>query len=50
MPATIDAACLCKMAERGQIKSAVLDGPLAFDNAISRDAATHQGHPVRGGG
>jgi phosphate acetyltransferase len=43
MPATIDAACLCKMAERGQIKSAVLDGPLAFDNAISRDAAATKG-------
>jgi len=43
MPATIDAACLCKMAERGQIRSAVLDGPLAFDNAISRDAAITKG-------
>jgi phosphotransacetylase len=43
MPATIDAACLCKMAERGQIRSAVLDGPLAFDNAISREAATTKG-------
>ena len=43
MPATIDAACLCKMAERGQITSAVLDGPLAFDNAISKDAATTKG-------
>jgi phosphate acetyltransferase len=43
MPATIDAACLCKMAERGQIKSAVLDGPLAFDNAISKDAAATKG-------
>jgi phosphate acetyltransferase len=43
MPATIDAACLCKMAERGQIKSAVLDGPLAFDNAISKDAASTKG-------
>ena len=39
MPATIDAACLCKMAERGQIKGGLFDGPLAFDNAISRDAA-----------
>ncbi len=39
MPATIDAASLCKMAERGQITGALLDGPLAFDNAISRDAA-----------
>ena len=39
MPATIDAAALCKMAERGQIKGGLLDGPLAFDNAISREAA-----------
>jgi len=36
---TIDAAALCKMAERGQITGGVLDGPLAFDNAISREAA-----------
>ena len=39
MPATTDAACLCKMADRGQITGAVLDGPLAFDNAISKQAA-----------
>ena len=39
MPATIDAAALCKMAERGQITGALLDGPLAFDNAISKQAA-----------
>jgi len=39
MPATIDAAALCKMAERGQITGALLDGPLAFDNAISKHAA-----------
>jgi phosphate acetyltransferase len=39
MPATIDAAALCKMAERGQILGGILDGPLAFDNAISRQAA-----------
>ena len=39
MPATIDAAALCKMAERGQITGALLDGPLAFDNAISAQAA-----------
>jgi phosphotransacetylase len=39
MPATIDAAALCKMAERGQIKGGILDGPLAFDNAISKEAA-----------
>jgi len=39
MPATIDAAALCKMAERGQITGGILDGPLAFDNAISKEAA-----------
>jgi len=43
MPATLDAAALCKMAERGQIKGGILDGPLAFDNAISRDAARMKG-------
>ncbi|HEY7120266.1 MAG TPA: bifunctional enoyl-CoA hydratase/phosphate acetyltransferase [Tepidisphaeraceae bacterium] len=43
MPATIDAAALCKMAERGQIKDGILDGPLAFDNAISKDAARTKG-------
>lgn len=43
MPATIDAAALCKMAERGQIKGAILDGPLAFDNAISTQAAETKG-------
>jgi phosphotransacetylase len=43
MPATIDAAALCKMAERGQITGAILDGPLAFDNAISRQAAETKG-------
>jgi phosphotransacetylase len=43
MPATLDAAALCKMAERGQIKGALLDGPLAFDNAISREAAATKG-------
>jgi len=43
MPATIDAAALCKMAERGQIKDALLDGPLAFDNAISTQAAETKG-------
>ena len=36
---TLDAAALCKMADRGQISGAVLDGPLAFDNAVSRAAA-----------
>src|SRR5262249_45763279 len=39
IPSTIDAAALCKMAERGQITGAILDGPLAFDNAISAEAA-----------
>jgi phosphate acetyltransferase len=39
MPATLDAAALCKMAERGQITGGLLDGPLAFDNAISKQAA-----------
>ena len=39
MPATIDAAALCKMSERGQITGGILDGPLAFDNAISAEAA-----------
>jgi phosphotransacetylase len=43
MPATIDAAALCKMAERGQIKGGILDGPLAFDNAISKQAAETKG-------
>jgi phosphate acetyltransferase len=39
MPSTMDAALLCKMADRGQIHGAILDGPLAFDNAISMAAA-----------
>jgi len=43
MPATLDAAALCKMAERGQIRGGLLDGPLAFDNAISREAAKTKG-------
>lgn len=43
MPATIDAAALCKMAERGQIKGGILEGPLAFDNAISNQAAKTKG-------
>ncbi len=47
---TVDAAALCKMADRGQITGAVLDGPLAFDNAISREAAIAKGigSPVSG--
>nr|WP_315416505.1 bifunctional enoyl-CoA hydratase/phosphate acetyltransferase [uncultured Pseudomonas sp.] len=50
MPATLDAAALCKMADRGQISGAVLDGPLAFDNAISVAAARIKGidSPVSG--
>jgi phosphate acetyltransferase len=43
MPATIDAAALCKMADRRQITDGILDGPLAFDNAISKDAAKVKG-------
>jgi phosphate acetyltransferase len=43
MPATIDAAALCKMADRGQITGGLLDGPLAFDNAISAEAAKIKG-------
>ncbi|MDF0673658.1 MAG: phosphate acetyltransferase [Nitrospira sp.] len=39
IPSTIEAAALCKMAERGQIHGGILDGPLAFDNAISVEAA-----------
>lgn len=48
--ATVDAAALCKMAERGQIAGAILDGPLAFDNAISAEAAHIKGlrSPVSG--
>jgi phosphotransacetylase len=43
IPSTIDAAALCKMADRAQIQGAVLDGPLAFDNAISAEAARTKG-------
>lgn len=43
MQATLDAASLCKMADRGQIKNGLLDGPLAFDNAISKEAAKTKG-------
>ena len=39
MQSTLDAAALCKMADRGQITGGLLDGPLAFDNAVSEDAA-----------
>lgn len=43
IPSTLDATALCKMAERGQITGALLDGPLAFDNAISEEAADIKG-------
>lgn len=43
MPSTIDAAALCKMADRGQITGADIDGPLAFDNAISMEAVKNKG-------
>jgi phosphotransacetylase len=43
MRSTLDAAALCKMAERYQIRGGILDGPLAFDNAISREAARIKG-------
>jgi phosphate acetyltransferase len=43
IPSTIEAAALCKMADRGQITGGVLDGPLAFDNAIDREAARIKG-------
>ena len=43
IPSTLDAAALCKMADRGQIIGGTLDGPLAFDNAVSQTAATAKG-------
>jgi phosphate butyryltransferase len=43
IPSTVDAACLHKMAERGQIKNGLVDGPMAFDNAISSKAAKEKG-------
>jgi phosphotransacetylase/acyl dehydratase len=50
IPSTLDAAALCKMADRGQIRDGILDGPLAFDNAISAQAAKTKGinSPVSG--
>src|SRR5512145_568409 len=50
VPSTIEAAALCKMADRGQITGGILDGPLAFDNAISPEAARIKGinSPVAG--
>ena len=43
IPSTIEAAALCKMADRGQITGGILDGPLAFDNAIDPEAAAIKG-------
>jgi len=43
IPSTVEAAALCKMADRGQITGGILDGPLAFDNAISPEAARIKG-------
>ncbi|SKA88786.1 phosphate butyryltransferase [Caloramator quimbayensis] len=43
MQATLDAAYLSKMSQRGQIKDCIIDGPLALDNAISKEAAKHKG-------
>lgn len=50
MPSSMDAAALTKMADRGQIKGAIIDGPLAFDNAVSKTAAATKGiaSPVAG--
>ncbi|MBV8320054.1 MAG: bifunctional enoyl-CoA hydratase/phosphate acetyltransferase [Hyphomicrobiales bacterium] len=50
MACTLDAAALCKMAERGQISGGIIDGPLAFDNAVSAEAARVKGitSPVAG--
>ncbi len=46
VPSTIEAAALCKMADRGQITGAVLDGPLALDNAISAAGGGDQAHQL----
>ena len=43
IPSTVEAGALCKMADRGQITGGLLDGPLAFDNAVSKDAAETKG-------
>ena len=43
IPSTLEAAALCKMADRGQITGGILDGPLAFDNAVSKESATIKG-------
>ena len=44
MEATLDAALLSKMNQRDQIKNCIIDGPLAFDNAISLESARHKGN------
>jgi phosphate butyryltransferase len=43
MPATLDGAMLSKMSQRGQIKNCIIDGPLAYDNAVSAASAKHKG-------
>lgn len=50
MQSTVDAAILSKMNQRGQIKDCIIDGPLALDNAVSKEAAKHKGivSPVAG--
>ncbi|MBN1559899.1 bifunctional enoyl-CoA hydratase/phosphate acetyltransferase [candidate division KSB1 bacterium] len=50
MPCTVDAAIICKMAERGQLSSCIIDGPLALDNAISKKACEIKGikSPING--
>lgn len=50
MPATVDAAIISKMADRGQLKGAIVDGPFALDNVVSIESAEHKGivSPVAG--
>lgn len=50
MPSTVDCACLSRMAQRGQIKGAIVDGPLGLDNAVSEKSAEIKGvrSPVAG--
>ncbi len=50
IPSTIEAAALCKMAERGQIRGGILDGPLALDNAINEEARATSPLPPGGRG
>src|SRR5258705_3922374 len=50
IPSTIEAAALCKMADRGQITGGILDGPLAFDNAVDPYAAKIKGIKTQVGG